>query len=277
MAPYESSQDLQEGRKHSSSSSSICPNELFSDLSSGSEYEYDEYDDNNNQQMHDHTMMVDTTPKASQPSLVDMANAEIEQLRQEQEHHHHHNNNNKNKHFVAPKLFQFPTACGALVQSLPGNQRCIDCGAYHPTWAAVSYGAMLCLQCSGYHRSLGVQVSCVRSVPMDEWSLPQIVAMLEGGNTQLHNFFDRHCLGRDHVSKQPSQQQQPSSSSQEQWQVQRRRTSFHYKLHNKDKINQLRYKTKAALFYRQQLSLHVDRVLQQQGGKPYQARQTVPQ
>ena len=55
-------------------------------------------------------------------------------------------------------LHPLPPACARLLRSLPGNQRCVDCGSRHPEWATVSYGALICLECSGRHRSLGVQV-----------------------------------------------------------------------------------------------------------------------
>ena len=35
---------------------------------------------------------------------------------------------------------------------------CADCGAPSPQWASINLGLMVCLQCSGVHRSLGVQV-----------------------------------------------------------------------------------------------------------------------
>jgi hypothetical protein len=55
-------------------------------------------------------------------------------------------------------LVPFPPHCFQLMRSLTGNDRCVDCGAHHPDWASVSYGALICMQCSGRHRSLGVQV-----------------------------------------------------------------------------------------------------------------------
>jgi Putative GTPase activating protein for Arf len=140
----------------------------------------------------------------------------------------------------------FPPACLNLLRKMDGNHRCIDCGEHDPQWAAVSYGALLCLQCSGHHRSLGVHVSLVRSITMDEWSLEQVLAMLEGGNGQLVGFFGRHHLTTDTCLE----------------------TS---KTITKENVTRLRYKTKAALFYRQQMNVHVSNVL---AAGPYRGRET---
>jgi hypothetical protein len=43
--------------------------------------------------------------------------------------------------------------------------------SYHlgPMWASVNHGTVLCIECSGIHRSLGVHVSKVRSLNLDKW------------------------------------------------------------------------------------------------------------
>lgn len=38
-----------------------------------------------------------------------------------------------------------------------------------PMWASVNHGNVLCIECSGIHRSLGVHVSKVRSLNLDKW------------------------------------------------------------------------------------------------------------
>ena len=53
---------------------------------------------------------------------------------------------------------RFPTSCLRLLRGIEGNLRCIDCDATNPQWATVSFGALLCIDCSGSHRQLGVQV-----------------------------------------------------------------------------------------------------------------------
>merc|ERR1712078_2042 len=45
--------------------------------------------------------------------------------------------------------------------------------------------------------SYGVNISRVRSITMDCWSHSQVLAMLEGGNTQLQTFFSRHDMGNE--------------------------------------------------------------------------------
>ena len=96
---------------------------------------------------------------------------------------------------------RFPPLCRSVVRSLPGNRSCMDCGAPNPEWASISHGCLICLQCSGRHRSYGVQTSTVRSIDMDHWQADQVLAMLEGGNEQLQLFFERHNMGKSMAAK----------------------------------------------------------------------------
>jgi hypothetical protein len=55
------------------------------------------------------------------------------------------------------------------LQKVPGNSECADCQAPNPEWACTNLGIIVCIECSGIHRSLGVHVSKVRSVILDKW------------------------------------------------------------------------------------------------------------
>jgi len=116
--------------------------------------------------------------------------------------------------------------CLRLIHQLPGNHVCIDCAsAANPGWASVSFGSLLCLECSGKHRGYGVKTSYVKSLRLDAWNHREILSLLEGGNVQLRDFFERHRMGET-KSKSPN-----TTAS--------------------------RYHTKAGHFYRTNLSKHV--------------------
>lgn len=80
-----------------------------------------------------------------------------------------------------------------------GNDRCADCGAQTPEWAAINLGILVCIECSGIHRSLGVHVSKVRSVKLDKWEPELIQIMQRLGNHRVSQIYGSSQAGREDI------------------------------------------------------------------------------
>ncbi|XP_062172675.1 ADP-ribosylation factor GTPase-activating protein AGD4-like isoform X2 [Alnus glutinosa] len=54
-----------------------------------------------------------------------------------------------------------------ILRGIPGNDSCAECSTPEPDWASLNLGLLLCIECSGVHRNLGVHISKVRSLMLD--------------------------------------------------------------------------------------------------------------
>ncbi|XP_058078239.1 probable ADP-ribosylation factor GTPase-activating protein AGD11 isoform X2 [Magnolia sinica] len=91
----------------------------------------------------------------------------------------------------------------------PGNKICADCGCPDPKWVSTSLGAFICIKCSGVHRSLGVHISKVLSVKLDEWTEEEVDSLEEMGGNAIVNMKYEAFLPENY--KKPS----PDSSIEE--------------------------------------------------------------
>ncbi|EOA19969.1 hypothetical protein CARUB_v10000234mg [Capsella rubella] len=84
-----------------------------------------------------------------------------------------------------------------------GNDKCADCGAPEPDWASLNLGVLVCIECSGVHRNLGVHISKVRSLTLDVkvWE-PSVISLFQAlGNTYANTVWEEllHSRSAFHV------------------------------------------------------------------------------
>lgn len=79
-----------------------------------------------------------------------------------------------------------------ILRRVAGNRFCADCGSPDPDWASINLGILLCLECSGVHRSLGTHISKVRSATLDTkaWEVDILMFMQEVGNERFNSVFE---------------------------------------------------------------------------------------
>ena len=76
------------------------------------------------------------------------------------------------------------------LMALPENSVCADCRSTNPDWASTTFGAFICLKCSGIHRSLGTHITLVRSCTLDSWP-PNLLHVMESvGNKRLNEYYE---------------------------------------------------------------------------------------
>ncbi|KAF2288366.1 hypothetical protein GH714_007075 [Hevea brasiliensis] len=85
-----------------------------------------------------------------------------------------------------------------VLQRVCGNDKCADCGAPEPDWASLNLGVLVCIECSGVHRNLGVHLSKVRSLTLDVkvWE-PSVISLFQSlGNAFANSVWEELLQSR---------------------------------------------------------------------------------
>ncbi|XP_045482000.1 arfGAP with SH3 domain, ANK repeat and PH domain-containing protein isoform X2 [Harmonia axyridis] len=106
---------------------------------------------------------------------------------------------------VNHSLIELQQAIIRYIQKIPGNDRCCDCNSQNDaTWLSTNFGIIVCIECSGIHRDLGVHISRIQSLTLDNVGTSQLL---------LARFMTNHAFN-DVMEAQlnPVDKPEPSSS-----------------------------------------------------------------
>ncbi|XP_062842347.1 arf-GAP with SH3 domain, ANK repeat and PH domain-containing protein 2 [Trichomycterus rosablanca] len=87
---------------------------------------------------------------------------------------------------------------------MPGNHICCDCGAPDPTWISTNLGILICIECSGIHREMGVHYSRIQSLSLDKLGTSELLLARNIGNSGFNEIVEANL---------PSQFLKPSADS----------------------------------------------------------------
>ena len=81
------------------------------------------------------------------------------------------------------------------VLKLSGNDKCVDCNSNKdPTWLSTNFGVLVCIECSGIHRDLGVHISRIQSLTLDNIGTSQLLLARVMSNHSFNDIMEATLL-----------------------------------------------------------------------------------
>ena len=78
----------------------------------------------------------------------------------------------------------------SAIKVLIEDNICADCGAINPTWFDINWLVLLCVDCSGIHRSLGVQISKIKSLELDNINNDYVDLLFMLKQSEINNILE---------------------------------------------------------------------------------------
>lgn len=97
-----------------------------------------------------------------------------------------HNNNNNNSPGNEISENRRKNA-GHIAELFQNNLYCAECERESPEWVSLNLGCLVCIDCSGVHRSMGVHISKMRSLKLDDLEVEEYLALKEAGIILIFN------------------------------------------------------------------------------------------
>uniref|UniRef100_A0A3Q3K630 ArfGAP with SH3 domain, ankyrin repeat and PH domain 2b n=1 Tax=Monopterus albus TaxID=43700 RepID=A0A3Q3K630_MONAL len=89
------------------------------------------------------------------------------------------------------------------VKRMRGNDSCCDCGAADPTWLSTNLGVLICIECSGIHREMGVHYSRIQSLDLDVLGTSELLLAKNVGNASFNEIMEADLVEQDMTKPDP--------------------------------------------------------------------------
>lgn len=94
------------------------------------------------------------------------------------------------------------------VKRMSGNDSCCDCGASGPTWLSTNLGVLICIECSGIHREMGVHYSRIQSLDLDVLGTSELLLAKNVGNASFNEIMEADLSAQGVTKPSPSSDMQ---------------------------------------------------------------------
>jgi len=108
-----------------------------------------------------------------------------------------HNEDNGTNNSVNQSFMELQKTLVAFIRGLPGNDRCCDCGSQNDaTWLSTNFGIIVCIECSGIHREMGVHISKIQSLTLDNIGTSQLLVARYMTNDNFNKIMEAKATNK---------------------------------------------------------------------------------
>lgn len=82
------------------------------------------------------------------------------------------------------------------------NLRCCDCGSTESVeWISINLLCVVCIKCSGVHRSMGSHISKIRSLTLDNFTSPEILLLIQNNvsNANINSIYESSLFLKEKI------------------------------------------------------------------------------
>eukprot|EP00092_Neocalanus_flemingeri_P011518 GFUD01012412.1.p1 GENE.GFUD01012412.1~~GFUD01012412.1.p1 ORF type:complete len:919 (+),score=159.22 GFUD01012412.1:108-2864(+) len=96
-------------------------------------------------------------------------------------------------------LVEFQQTLVNYIRNIPSNNVCCDCGGQNDvTWLSTNFGIIVCIECSGIHREMGVHISKIQSLTLDHIGTSQLLVSRTMSNEGFNKIMEARSSRKLH-------------------------------------------------------------------------------